>query len=81
MEVGQWVWSNFDMIGGLSFFPHTDNIYENAPYVSISEEEYGTLLSTFPTRIEWDRLTEYEKEDTTTGTQEYACSSAGGCEI
>jgi ribonucleoside-diphosphate reductase alpha chain len=80
LEVGQWVWENFDSIGGLSFFPHMDNVYENAPYTEINEEKYEELLSTFPAEIDWSILTEYEKEDTTTGTQEYACSG-GKCDI
>lgn len=81
MEVGQWVWSHFDQIGGLSFFPHTDNVYENNPYIEITKEKYEELASTFPQEIDWDALVTYEKVDSTTGTQEYACSALGGCEI
>jgi ribonucleoside-diphosphate reductase alpha chain len=80
MEVGQWVWKHFDEIGGLSFFPHTDNVYENNPYIEITAEKYEELKASFPVAINWMALPEYEREDTTTGTQEYACSG-GKCEI
>lgn len=79
LEVGAWVYKNFDKIGGVSFLPHNDHIYVQAPYQEIDIKTYETLLNNFP-KIEWKKLTEYEKVDTLTSTQELACV-AGGCEI
>lgn len=79
MEVGAWVYENFDICSGVSFLPHTDHVYRQAPYQEIPEEEYEELVANIP-KINWDALTEYELEDMTTGMQEYACAG-GACEI
>ena len=81
LDVQAWVWRNWDDIGGLSFFPVSDHIYENAPMVEISEGEYNTLMSIFPTKVKWDRLSEYEGgEDFTTTEQTMACAG-GQCDL
>lgn len=80
LKVQDWVWDNWSSIGGLSFFPADDNIYENAPYESISEEKYEELVSSFPTALNWSRLNEFEKEDNTGMETEFACSG-GNCEL
>lgn len=77
LEVGAWVWKNFDSIGGLSFFPHNDHVLENSPYMPITEEEYQERKEGFPD-VNWEDFN--ETEDTTTGSQEYACVS-GQCDI
>lgn len=79
--IAQWVWDNWDSIGGLSFFPRveSDTVYENAPYEEIDEEEYEKLSSAFP-NIDWSKLKEYEKQDETTSSQEFACIG-GACEV
>lgn len=79
LEVGAWVYKNFDKIGGVSFLPHSDHSYKQAPYQEIDEVTYNELLSKFPS-IEWDKLLLYENEDTTSSNQELVCV-AGGCEI
>lgn len=79
LKIQSWVWDNFDSIGGLSFFPISDNVYKNSPFNEITEKEYDEMISGFP-EIDWSRLSEYEKSDETTGAQEFACSG-GGCEI
>jgi len=81
LEVGAWVYSNFDLISGVSFLPHSDHIYPQAPYQEISEEEYTRKLLEMPKHIAWERLSDYETEDSTTVTHELACSAAGGCEL
>lgn len=78
-EVQAWVWKNWDIIGGLSFFPVDDNVYEINPYNPCSKEEYQELLSRFP-EIDWSQLSNYEKEDNTTSSQEVACAG-GACEL
>lgn len=80
-EVGAWVYNHFDEISGVSFLPHSDHVYKQAPYQDCTKEEYETLLARMPKNIDWSKLAQYEKQDTTTGSQELACSAAGGCEI
>lgn len=80
MEVGAWVWKHFDEVSGISFLPHSEHSYRQAPYQEISEEAYEAAVKNFPDSITWDMLTFYEVEDSTTGTQDLACS-AGACEI
>ena len=81
IEVGAWVYKNFDDIGGVSFLPYTDHSYRQAPYQEITKEEYDEWMKTFPKSIDWDKLSDYEKEDNTTGSQEMACSGDKGCEL
>ena len=64
----------------MSFLPHTDHSYKQAPYQDVSETEYNTLMKDMPTDIDWSKLSNVEKEDTTTGTQELSCT-AGVCEL
>lgn len=79
LELQAWVYKNWDSVGGLSFFPVDDNMYENAPYEEIKEDEYKKMLEEFP-EIDWSKLTEYEHEDGTLIVQEFACSG-GACEL
>lgn len=77
LEVGAWVYKNFNDLGGVSFLPYSDHVYKQAPYQEISEEEYLQLVSKFP-KIKWENFK--ENYDSTTGQQELACVS-GVCEI
>jgi ribonucleoside-diphosphate reductase alpha chain len=79
-EVGAWVDRHFDLVSGVSFLPHSDHVYKQAPYQELDESSYMEANSKFPQEIDWDRLREYETGDTTTVEHELACS-AGGCEI
>ena len=78
MEVGAWVWKNFDNISGISFLPYDGGSYKQAPYEECTKEEYEKLLATTPKEINWDLLV--EKDDNVKGVQELACSS-GSCEV
>lgn len=78
LAVGNWVYNNFNSISGISFLPYSDHTYEQAPYEAISKEKYDELVENFPDSIDWNIR---EHSDTTEGTQELACSAAGGCEI
>jgi len=80
MEVGAWVYENFDICSGISFLPHSDHTYAQAPYQDITKEEYEELYEKMPKEIDWAALSLYEKEDTTSGSQTLACT-AGACEI
>lgn len=79
LDVGAWVYRNLDDLGGVSFLPHNDHIYKQAPYQDITETEYFALSTEFP-KIDWEEFDKYEDEDTTTGTQELSCTS-GSCEL
>jgi ribonucleoside-triphosphate reductase len=79
LEVGAWVYQHMDDIGGVSFLPHSEHIYQQAPYQDITEAEYTKLKSEFP-KIAWAEFDAYEEGDTTTGSQELSCVS-GACEL
>ena len=80
MEVGAWVYKNFDEVSGISFLPFSEHTYQQAPYQDINEEQYKSFLEKMPSHINWSLLKEYEKEDTTIGSKEFACT-ADSCEI
>ena len=80
MEVGAWVYKNFDEVSGISFLPFSEHTYKQAPYQDINENEYKELMKTMPKAIDWSKLKDFEKEDTTNGSKELACA-AGVCEV
>ena len=80
MEVGAWVYKNFDEVSGISFLPYSEHTYVQAPYQEIEKEAYLELVSKMPKNINWEALSMYELEDSTTGSQALACVS-GECEI
>ena len=80
MEVGQFVWENFDLMSGIAFLPYSGHTYEQAPYEEINMSEYTTLLNDLPCLDSWDGLKKWEVEDSTKGAQTAACV-AGECEI
>jgi len=80
MAVGSFVYEYFDEMSGVSFLPHSDHTYRQAPYQDCSKDEYEALDATMPRTIDWAKLAEYEKEDNTKGSQTLACA-ADGCEI
>lgn len=80
MDVGAWVFKHFDEVSGISFLPHSDHSYKQAPYQDCSEREYGELLELMPENIDWSKLSEFEQDDTTKGSQTMACNG-GSCEI
>ena len=80
MEIGAWVYGNFDMMSGVSFLPMSDHTYRQAPYQDCTKEQYDELFRKMPKNINWMKLQEYEEQDMTSGSQELACS-AGSCEI
>jgi ribonucleoside-triphosphate reductase len=81
MEVGAWVYKNFDEVSGISFLPHSDHTYKQAPYQEVSKEEYDGLVAKMPKSIRWEDLSFYETEDGTSPSATLACSSDGNCEL
>jgi ribonucleoside-triphosphate reductase len=78
MEVGAWVYKNFDLIGGVSFLPFNDHVYQQAPYQDCTKEEYEAAVASFP-QLDWAEFDKYEGDDTTINMHEFACVS-GSCE-
>jgi len=80
MSVGAFVYEHFDEMSGVSFLPHSDHTYQQAPYQDCTKEEYEEMLSKMPAKIDWELLNEYENEDNTVSMQTMACSG-DSCEI
>jgi len=80
IDVGAWVYKNFDAISGISFLPYSDHSYKQAPYQECTENEYLDMLDKMPKGFDWSELSKYELEDSTIGSQEYACTG-DKCEI
>ncbi len=80
MAVGAFVYEHFDEMSGVSFLPHSDHTYQQAPYQDCTKEEYEEMLSKMPAKIDWELLNEYESEDNTVSMQTMACSG-DSCEI
>lgn len=79
-DVRLWVYDHFDEISGVSFLPHSDHTYQQAPYQEINKDQYDKLVEKFPKNLDWSLLKLYEYEDNTTGTQELNCT-AGACDV
>ena len=80
LKVGAWVFDNFDICSGVSFLPHSDHTYAQAPYQDCDKATYTSALKEMPKKIDWSKLSEYEKEDNTAGSQTLACSG-DSCEV
>ena len=78
MEVGAWVYKHLNEVGGVSFLPHSDHVYQQAPYQDVDEETYNKLKSEFPV-IDWEAFDKYEVDDSTVNHHELACVN-GACE-
>ena len=81
VEMGNWVWNNFDNISGISFLPFSEHTYRQAPYQDCTREEYIKSLKAMPKNVDWTLLSSYEEKDFTSGSQELACAADGGCEV
>jgi len=79
LDVGAWVFKNLEFLGGVSFLPHSDHIYPQAPYQDITEEQYLAAKAAFPV-IDWEEFNAYEVDDATMNMHELSCVS-GVCEI
>ncbi len=79
LEVGNWVYKNWDIIGGLSFLPRANHVYALAPYEAIGKEQYEKLAAKLPS-IDFSEVVAYEESDETQGAKELACVG-GACEL
>ena len=72
LKTANWLYENWDILGGLSFLPRDDHAYELAPYEEIDEKKYKELKAQLPP-IDFSQILAYEKEDHTQGAKELAC--------
>ena len=79
LGVGDWVYRHFDKLAGVSFLPHSDHSYKQAPFQECSKEEYEDLLAKMPV-FDWAALERFEKDDQSVSVRELACTS-GVCEV
>jgi ribonucleoside-diphosphate reductase alpha chain len=79
-EVGAFVYKHFDEMSGVSFLPFNEHTYQQAPYQEIEKDDYKKLLSLMPKSLDWSKLSDYESEDNTAGSQTLACTG-DSCEI
>ena len=79
LAVGNFVYENWDFVGGMSFLPRSEHVYQLAPYEAITKEEYEKRAKSIG-KIDFSKLSQYEAVDNTTGAKEFACVS-GVCEI
>lgn len=79
IESANWLYKNWEILGGLSFLPRQDHVYQLAPFEEITEERYNDLISKMPA-IDFSHIMIYEKEDQTQGAKELACVG-GVCEV
>ena len=77
LEIGNWVYNNFDTISGISFLPYDEHSYAQAPYEQITEDEYAEMIKGFPSEFDWNLN---EADDFTEGAQTLACVG-GACEL
>ncbi len=78
IDTANWLYKNWEILGGLSFLPRTNHVYKLAPYEEISEEQYKVLVANLPA-IDFAAIISYEEDDQTQGSHELACVS-GVCE-
>jgi ribonucleoside-diphosphate reductase alpha chain len=77
--VSDWMWKNKEYYNGITILPYYGGTYKQAPYQECTEADYEALLAVMPS-FDWNALSEFEKDDATVNTKEYACTS-GVCEI
>lgn len=77
--VANWVYENWDIVGGLSFLPRSNHVYQLAPYEEIDEKKYNELAEKMR-NIDFSKIITYEKHDETEVKKELACSG-GTCEV
>lgn len=79
IAVANWIYENWHLVGGLSFLPRSNHVYQLAPYESISKEHYETMLKKVG-NLDFSKIVTYEVEDETEVKNELACVS-GLCDV
>ena len=76
-DVYRWVYKNWNLIGGLSFLPKDNHIYQLAPYQEITENEFNERSRA----ITWDGQPLNLWAGEQAGSTDAACGAGGWCEI
>lgn len=79
ITVANWIYENWNLVGGLSFLPRSNHVYKLAPYESITKEKYEELAAKVA-HLDFSKIFTYEVEDETEAKREMACV-AGLCEV
>ena len=79
IQVAHWLYQNWDIVGGLSFLPRSNHVYQLAPYEAIDEKTYNELVKNMPD-FDFSKIVTYELRDETEVKKELACV-AGVCDI
>jgi ribonucleoside-triphosphate reductase (thioredoxin) len=79
IAVANWLYENWEIVGGLSFLPRDNHVYQLAPYEEIDEKKYLELSKRLE-HIDYSKIITYEKTDELDVKKELACV-AGICEI
>ncbi len=79
IRVADWIYENWNIIGGLAFLPRDNHVYQLAPYESIDEKTYKEMLKRF-THIDFSKIVTYEATDELNQKAELACVG-GVCSI
>ena len=77
-EVGEWMWENKNTFNGLSVLPFSDHTYIQAPFETITEEQFNEMVQHLH-NIDLSRIV--ETDDYTVLMEQAACSGATSCEI
>lgn len=80
LDVGAWLYRQFDSVVGATFLPYSNHNYRQAPYEECTEEEHNEMVASQPKECDWSKLSEYEDDDETVGGQTLACSG-DSCEL
>jgi len=79
ISVAHWIYENWDLVGGLSFLPRSNHVYQLAPYETITKERYEEMLKKVDS-LDFSKIVTYEVEDEGDVKRELACV-AGLCEV
>jgi ribonucleoside-diphosphate reductase alpha chain len=81
MDVGAWVYRNFDVVSGISFLPYSSHGYKQPPYQECTDAEYNKMIEVMPKTVDWSKLKDFEDDDSAVNHKEYACAGNGSCEL
>lgn len=79
IDVANWVYKNWDIVGGLAFLPRENHVYKLAPYEAIDEKTYKEMLKRLG-HIDFSKIVTYEQTNELDQKAELACVS-GVCDI
>jgi len=79
IDVANWIYKNWDIVGGLSFLPRSNHIYQLAPYETTDKKTYEDMLKRFE-HIDFSKIVTYEATDELNQKAELACVG-GVCSI